>query len=332
MVRGKLVSAAKQQQVLDMNEFGKSHNEIIEKVKLPRKTIERIIKRGSVLEHRIVTKILGRPRILSNRTGAYIRRYVRKNKMQVSSKITKKLNLKCSSRTVLRYLKKIKIGTFKMKTKPLLKPEHIAARLNFARKYVDFGDKWKNVVFSDEKKFSLVGPDGYNYYWRGLKDKEDKVYFSKDIHKKSSIMVWAAFSWEGILPLQIMKGKFKSPNYKDFLQLHLLPYLRDSDVFQQDNSAVHTGKVVFKFFEENKIQVLKWPSRSPDLNPIENIWAWIVRTIYVDGKTYDTVAELEKAIFDAWKKIPDSLIESLVLSMTNRMIELLEKGGKEIDY
>lgn len=332
MVRGKLCSAVKQQRVLDMNCSGKSHNEIIRKVGLPRETVEDIINRGYVVENRSVTKILGRPRVISNRTGCYIGRYIRKHKMKPATKISKELNLKCSSRTVLRFLKKIKVGRFKMKTKPLLKPEHIAARLKFAEKYVTFGDGWKTIVFSDEKKFCLTGPDGYNYYWRGLNKKEDIVYFSKDIHKKASIMIWAAFSWEGILPMQIMKGKFKSPDYKKFLQLHLLPYLRDTDIFQQDNSSIHNGKVVKEFFKEENIQVLEWPSRSPDLNPMEDVWAWIVRFIYVEGKTYDSVADLEIAIRNAWEKMPDSIIEALVLSMSKRMIELIKAKGKEIKY
>ena len=68
------------------------------------------------------------------------------------------------------------------------------------------------------------------------------------------------------------------------------------------------------------------------MNPIENIWAWLVRTIYDEGKTYNTVEDLETAIRYAWEKMPDSLIEKLVLSMINRMIALIEAQRKEIDY
>ena len=46
----------------------------------------------------------------------------------------------------------------KMAQKPPLTKKHMLARLNFARQYVDFGEKWKNVVFSDEKKYQdLLG-------------------------------------------------------------------------------------------------------------------------------------------------------------------------------
>jgi hypothetical protein len=64
------------------------------------------------------------------------------------------------------------------------------------------------VIWSDEKKFNLDGPDGMQYYWVDLR-KELEI-FSKNVHGGGSVIVWAAFSWDGTTDIVFVDGRLNS--------------------------------------------------------------------------------------------------------------------------
>ena len=78
-------------------------------------------------------------------------------------------------------------------------------------------------------------------------------------------------------------------------------------------------------------KLMKWPSLSPDLNPIEHYWSILKRKIYTSGRQYGTSDELWEAIESASKTISSEEIKKLTGSMDNRLFKVIEKKGAWIE-
>ncbi|KAF0710334.1 hypothetical protein AaE_012577 [Aphanomyces astaci] len=93
----------------------------------------------------------------------------------------------------------------KRKKTPRLTAEHKKARVEWAKSHVDLGLGWNQIVFSDENKFNLDGPDGLQYYWHDL-CKEDQSFSSRQ-NGGGSVMIWAGFSSEGLTEVAVLEGR-----------------------------------------------------------------------------------------------------------------------------
>ena len=92
----------------------------------------------------------------------------------------------------------------------------------------------------------------------------------------------------------------------------------------------HTSRIAKEFLQKNVPAVMDWPSKSPDLNPIENLWAVVKRN--VEKRKPKNLSELEEFLVEEWNNIPDSLLISLVDSMKQRCREVIERRGERISY
>ncbi|GFX15407.1 hypothetical protein TNCV_3303361 [Trichonephila clavipes] len=86
-----------------------------------------------------------------------------------------------------------------------------------------------------------------------------------------------------------------------------------------DNATCHRTLAVQDCLDSEGIQRLVWPARSPDLNPIENVWDALGRQ--VAGPNYPPTNKntLIRALTEEWDKLPQQLLDNVVQSMENKV-------------
>ena len=132
-------------------------------------------------------------------------------------------------------------------------------------------------------------------------------------------MFWVRFSFLKLGPIVPLKGSVTGNIYKEILSTYAVPTLkafsqqtRKNFIFQEDNAPVHTLKIAWEFLHSQNIEVLQWPAQSPDLNPIENLWAAVEVEIRKHNPQPSSVGELEKVVKDIWEAIPKKVYRDLV--------------------
>ena len=124
------------------------------------------------------------------------------------------------------------------------------------------------------------------------------------------------------------------PVYRKILIHHLVPSARrlcgSNFVFQHDNDPKHTSGVVQRYLANKKVTVRKWPARSPDLNPIENLWAQLSRITMERKLTNEE--ELFEVFKRGWESLSIEYLHGLIESMPRRCMAVIKAKGMPTNY
>lgn len=255
------------------------------------------------------------------------------NQTTSSVAIKTELNIEASPRTIRKALKSTPY--LKYKLKPLvvaMTGEHKKRRVKCCEARRNWVNEWRRVIFSDEKKFNEDGPDGWRHYYHDIRKPE--VVFPLRQGGGASLMFWGAFGYNGKSQLVCLEGNQNAEDYQNTLDEYLAPYFNDLAVnpcvFQQDGAPIHTAGSTMQWFHDRRCRKLQHPAKSPDLNPIENLWSIVERAVYANNKQYQRAADLKAAVIAAWDAIPLSTLRKLVDSMHRRTIKVIESKGETI--
>ena len=285
----------------------------------------------------------GRPPALSRRNKRLILRIIRRNSKLTYAQLKIEANVDVHKNTLYRMLKEEGITNWLARKRPLITPEVAAKRLQWAKKHQNWSwEEWSKIIWSDE--CSLERGKGGRRIWvfRSPYEKYNQEMIcpykkGKDI----SVMIWGAIHGDGRSDVVIMdrdpdseKSGYTANSYLTVLNDQLPQTWQPGMTFMQDNASIHTAKKVKKWFEDEGIPVIDWPPYSPDLNPIEHLWAQLKQWINDNhpelnemGKSEEAYQQLFSAIREGWDAIAHEAIEKLVKGMDDRVNAVLAAGG-----
>lgn len=287
--------------------------------------------------------LLGRPAAMDSDDTGEIIATVQRNPFTTLPELQQHLrerNVVASQSTICRRLRANGLNSYRPLKFPRLSDNHKAARLNWCRQHRSWSvHQWKNVVFTDESRFCLRWTDGRVRVrrLRGTRlSNQDAVQWTDRQGTGGSIMVWAGISFRHKSAMIQVEQTMDGKKYRDdILEPVAIPFGLESVgpgfIFQDDNATPHRCGLVNTFHDQNMEYVhMEWPSKSPDLNPIEQMWDQLGRAI--SRCSIQRLRDLAPTVISEWDSIPQTNVQRLIRSMRSRCEHVIAARGGATKY
>lgn len=191
----------------------------------------------------------------------------------------------------------------------------------------DDGQKLGTTFYSDEMGIRLFDAQPKKAWGETCK----KIKMEKPLHD-IKLSCWGAISRRGSTSLHIFKGNLNGPLYETILQEHTqeMQELYPSGFwFQHDNLPVH--QCVEDWMADNGLERVSFPSYSPDLTPIENLWATLKHSVRCDAPLSE--GDLRQSLTRNWKILTSKKnLKPYFDSLSHRYQECIDEDGERLPY
>ena len=133
-------------------------------------------------------------------------------------------------------------------------------------------------------------------------------------------------------------GTMDQTQYKNVLKDHLLPEYEAAKndggdwKLMQDNAPSHKAKSIMDFLASKQVEMIAWPPYSPDLNPIENVWAWMKQQLADNFPVSTTREMLEESFMQIWDSITPEMCHAFSGSYEKRLKAVIDANGGHTKY
>ncbi|HZM25482.1 MAG TPA: IS630 family transposase [Anaerolineales bacterium] len=328
------------EELVELHLQGLPLNAIVRRTGHDHKTVQRWARRFAAEASLLDRARTGRPVTrVTGRMVTSIRRLVKDKWRQSTRRTAAKLRARgtpISHCTLWRALKDDGLSSYVQPTVPLQRYGDKQRRLRFAAEQKD--RDWRRCVFADEKTFVCdARPNRRNdVIWA---DSPRTIKPVPRVAHATSINVYGAFSAAGKCPLYFFSEKLTASLYISILESTMLPAAEDwfGDehwTYLQDSDPKHTAQSTQDWLRDHVPEFItpeQWAPRSPDLNPIENIWALVARR--VSFRQPKKLEGLKRAVRAAWNEVmTEECCVTMADSMNARLVKLRQLRGAHTGY
>ena len=143
-----------------------------------------------------------------------------------------------------------------------------------------------------------TGIDTYLYREYGYATRGQKINAAISGRKYKRVGIVAAQLGQKIISPLSYSGTMDSNLFEFWFENQLLPALPPGAVVVMDNATFHRKTQLICVAQKRSVRLIFLPPYSPDLNPIENFWAWLKR--YLRSSLASSIS-FDDALFDAFQ-------------------------------
>ena len=294
--------------------------------------VSKVLKRNRVLGTPVPRPRPGRYRKTTRRDDRLLLRLCRRNRWNNSTQLRQEwvraTGRPVTTSTVRKRLVRAGYRARRPARCPALTERHRLHRRQWAQRHRNWAlGHWRHVVFADESRFTLHRNDGRLSVRRMAGERLLGTCVAPNHGtRRPSIMVWGAIHHGEKSPILVIDGNLRQDGY---IARHTF---RDNFVFVHDNAPPHVSNITRAFMVAEGLEVMHWPAKSPDMNPIEHVWDQMSVILRDSDNPPTNLAELRAAVLQAWDRLTIQRVANLIESMPRRVRALQAAAGGYTRY